>query len=260
MITRSLSNKASLHWLRLSLLLVIALAGVSPRSALAQSNTYCAPGQSPQFVLGFAFLKSQLGATMGDPLECEHYDPAGNALQTTTTGVARWEKATNTLSFTAGTTQWTWTSNGLVQTTVPAATPAPSALTPTRTTSAPVIVAVGATLGTVTVTPLSGSQVQIQVEVAGFRPTRPRRETGHWLGITQVGVCTPPDFGSAGRNVLALPPFQFYRNGSGYYSTIAGADVLAALSDADGGAIVIRADDRPRSRIIGCAPVVLITG
>jgi len=76
---------------------------------------YCAEGQEPEYVLGFAFMKSQLGNTMGAPLECEHTNPEnGDALQTTTTGLAFYRKATNTPTFTDGWLHWAWTADGLV--------------------------------------------------------------------------------------------------------------------------------------------------
>jgi endonuclease/exonuclease/phosphatase family metal-dependent hydrolase len=81
----------------------------------AQAQTYCPPGQAPYFIHGFAFLKDQLGDLMGEPLECEHYDPEGNAFQRTTTGQASYLKQTNTPTFTSGARHWAWTSRGLEQ-------------------------------------------------------------------------------------------------------------------------------------------------
>lgn len=92
----------------------MALAPIGLLQAGAQDETFCLPGQSPHFSHGFAFLKSQLGDLMGEPLECEHYDAAGNAFQKTTTGQAHYVKETNTPSFTAGNRVWAWTPAGLV--------------------------------------------------------------------------------------------------------------------------------------------------
>ncbi len=76
---------------------------------------YCAAGQEPAFVFGFAFLKSLLGDTMGDPLECEHANPEnGDTLQQTTTGLSFYRKSTNTPTFTDGWNHWAWTVDGLV--------------------------------------------------------------------------------------------------------------------------------------------------
>lgn len=79
----------------------------------AQTETGCPAGQPPQFNHGFAFLKSQLGAVMGEPIECEHYDARGNASQRTTTGLASYLKYSNTPSFTSGNGYWAWTDQGL---------------------------------------------------------------------------------------------------------------------------------------------------
>ena len=76
---------------------------------------YCAPGQEPEFQFGFAFLKSQLGDLMGEPLECEHANPEnGDTLQQTTTGLSFYRKSTNTPTFTDGWNHWAWTGQGLV--------------------------------------------------------------------------------------------------------------------------------------------------
>jgi hypothetical protein len=92
---------------------VATLAGFDG-GVLAQSAPFCAAGQSPRFQLGFATLKNLLGPTMGEPVECEHADAAGNAIQTTTTGQAFWRKSTNVATFAAGSRHWAWTAAGLV--------------------------------------------------------------------------------------------------------------------------------------------------
>jgi len=74
----------------------------------------CAPGESPLFVLGFAGLKERLGDRMGSAVTCERPGPEGDALQQTTTGMARYRKNTNIPSFTAGSEHWALTSRGLV--------------------------------------------------------------------------------------------------------------------------------------------------
>ncbi|MGB0386418.1 MAG: alpha/beta hydrolase family protein [Ardenticatenaceae bacterium] len=75
-------------------LLLLALMTFSTSSAHAQStNNYCAPGQEPAFVLGFAELKEEYGGWVGDPVECEHYDAKGNAYQKTTRGLLYYDKA-----------------------------------------------------------------------------------------------------------------------------------------------------------------------
>ncbi len=76
---------------------------------------YCGPGQVPEFVFGFAALADALGATMGEPTECQHTDPgSGDALQQTTTGLSFYRASTNTPTFTNGAEHWALTANGLV--------------------------------------------------------------------------------------------------------------------------------------------------
>jgi glucose/arabinose dehydrogenase len=98
--------------------LMLVLLGLNEYGAApvvqAQGQNYCAAGQQPQFLFGFAFLKSQLGATMGEPTECEHPDEQGNSVQTTTTGRALYVTRINTPTFIRGSTHWAWTSRGLV--------------------------------------------------------------------------------------------------------------------------------------------------
>ncbi|MGH2543554.1 MAG: hypothetical protein ACRDIB_12180, partial [Ardenticatenaceae bacterium] len=107
----------------LALLLLLAVFQVSIAAPRAQAETFCAPSQTPQFMHGFAYLKSLLGATVGDPLECEHYDQQGNAYQKTTTGELFYNRSTNTPVFTAGDRHWAWTPAGLVSWTGPSLDP-----------------------------------------------------------------------------------------------------------------------------------------
>ena len=84
-----------------------------PNTALA--SNYCGAGEMPEFRYGFAHLKSLLGATMGEPIECEHTDPEnGDTLQQTTTGLAYYRAATNVAAFTDGALHRAWTERGLV--------------------------------------------------------------------------------------------------------------------------------------------------
>jgi hypothetical protein len=76
---------------------------------------YCAAGQTPTFKDGLATLKQQLGDAMGAPIECEHpASAAGDTVQATTTGLAAYNKLTNTVSFTDGWRHWAITAHGLV--------------------------------------------------------------------------------------------------------------------------------------------------
>ena len=74
----------------------------------------CPDGASPTFDYGFAALKARLGDTMGTPLSCERAGPLGDSLQQTTTGYARYDKVTNTPTFTRGSEHWALTVRGLV--------------------------------------------------------------------------------------------------------------------------------------------------
>jgi hypothetical protein len=76
----------------------------------------CTAGRLPKFAMGFADLQSQIGASMGDPIECEHPNPAnGDTLQRTSTGVALYRQRTNMATFSDGWTHWALTSDGLIQ-------------------------------------------------------------------------------------------------------------------------------------------------
>ncbi len=82
-------------------LVVVAVLGARP--AFAQTAPYCAAGQAPQFVLGFAELQHHVGASMGTPLECEHPDPSsGDTQQHTSTGLAYVPRGNGLVSFTNG--------------------------------------------------------------------------------------------------------------------------------------------------------------
>jgi hypothetical protein len=79
------------------------------------AQPFCRPGEAPEFRLGFALLKEQLGPLMGEPAECEHLDRArDDTLQRTSTGLAYYRPATNTPVFTDGYRHWAWTADGLV--------------------------------------------------------------------------------------------------------------------------------------------------
>jgi hypothetical protein len=83
--------------------------------AEAAAAPFCPPGQAARFVLGFAELKHQLGDTIGEPLECEHPNPAnGDTLQQTSTGLAMYRPSTGELNFTDGWHHWALAPGGLV--------------------------------------------------------------------------------------------------------------------------------------------------
>lgn len=92
--------------------------GYTPGAAAEESTgapAFCSSGQTPTFAAGIAQLKQQLGETMGTPIECEHAASAdGNTIQQTTTGLAAFDRATNTASFTDGWRHWAITARGMV--------------------------------------------------------------------------------------------------------------------------------------------------
>ena len=101
--------------IRLLVALVLLLTVTASPAPLLAAPEFCAPGETPQFRFGFAFLSSRLGKTMGDPIECEHANPDnGDTLQQTSTGLSFYRKATNTPTFTDGWNHWAWTFQGLV--------------------------------------------------------------------------------------------------------------------------------------------------
>jgi hypothetical protein len=100
----SAQRPAHRPWPRwLAVAVAVGVLATTPTAVAAQATNFCPPGQSPQFALGFAALKAQLGASMGNPVECEHPDPdGGGTVQHTTTGLAYYRTATNIAVFTNG--------------------------------------------------------------------------------------------------------------------------------------------------------------
>ncbi len=104
-------------WLWAACLASSVMFGAGAARVAAQTaETQCAPGQSPQFVLGFADMQAMLGETMGQPTTCEFPDPngTGDVHQQTSTGLAFWRKSTNTPTFTNGAEHWANTPTGWV--------------------------------------------------------------------------------------------------------------------------------------------------
>jgi hypothetical protein len=111
---------------------IAAASTASSEHSATPTRAYCPPGQAPSFVLGFGQLKQRLGATMGDPLECEHVNAAnGDTLQQTTTGLAVYRPSSGELQFTDGWRHWALGSSGIVAwagTDQPPAAPSPTPL------------------------------------------------------------------------------------------------------------------------------------
>jgi hypothetical protein len=81
----------------------------------------------PHFAFGFAALKAELGATMGDPVDVEQQaSDTGDALQQTTTGLVVYRAGTNTPIFTDGYRHWALTARGLVSWTGASVDPPPA--------------------------------------------------------------------------------------------------------------------------------------
>jgi hypothetical protein len=88
--------------------------GYPQAPADASLAPYCQGSQPPAFVNGLAALKQQIGDVMGSPVECEHVASGQDTLQQTTTGLAAYDSATNTDTFTDGWHHWALTSSGVV--------------------------------------------------------------------------------------------------------------------------------------------------
>jgi hypothetical protein len=105
----------------LALVAAVALGVVAagPLAARLSQSTLapgCAPGQTPEFHLGFAALQDSLGGNLiGSPIECEHVINAqGDTEQRTTTGLARYDAARNVPSFEHDGRTWSLQSDGLI--------------------------------------------------------------------------------------------------------------------------------------------------
>jgi hypothetical protein len=99
----------------IGLLALIWVLVITPYvGASAQVAPYCQPDQAPQFRLGLAHLKAQVGLDMGDPIECEHADAqSGDVLQQTTTGLAIHFSTSDMPTFTTGHDHWALTPDGV---------------------------------------------------------------------------------------------------------------------------------------------------
>ena len=83
--------------------MLMLAAGFQARPVAAQAAPFCAAGQAPQFVLGFAQLDQRVGAAMGSAVDCEHTDPvSGDTQQHTTTGLAYVPHQSGLVTFTNG--------------------------------------------------------------------------------------------------------------------------------------------------------------
>ena len=122
---------------RIGLLALIGALLIAPgQGAWAFERSPCLPGQAPQLAPGFAALKAQLGASMGEPADCEQLNHGtGDAVQRTTTGFAYQRKGAGPPTFTNGREFWALTAGGIERWTGNAHTsydPPRATATPTR--------------------------------------------------------------------------------------------------------------------------------
>lgn len=93
-------------------------ARASPSIAIGSPTlpaTDVCTSSSPRFVHGTATLKAAVGASLGEPLECERVvDAQGNTEQKTTTGLAYYRAQDNIAAFTNGFDHWAMTPAGAV--------------------------------------------------------------------------------------------------------------------------------------------------
>jgi hypothetical protein len=100
----------------------------TPLASVQPAAARCTVSQ-PRFVGGMATLKAALGATMGDPIECEHgVSTRGDTEQKTSSGLAYYQHELNLACFTTGWEHWAWTERGLVTWSGEAVDPPPDAV------------------------------------------------------------------------------------------------------------------------------------
>jgi hypothetical protein len=114
----------------------------------------------------------------------------------------------------------------------------------------------GAAMGTITFSPLAGGGWAVSLSVRGFDPVA----GAHRLAVTDVGHCCPPGLNCAGGAIAVLPEVQFAPDGSATYQTTTAAVTAAALADRDGSAVLLHADARAESEVIGCAVLLPASG
>ncbi len=99
----------------ISIATMVSTGALVPAPASAQTAAHCPPGQSAEFLFGFAALRDRLGSTMGLPLECEYVNPENSdTIQHTTTGLAYYRPEINTPMFTDGQRHWALSNNQLL--------------------------------------------------------------------------------------------------------------------------------------------------
>ncbi|MDQ4078248.1 MAG: hypothetical protein M3220_18630 [Chloroflexota bacterium] len=138
----------------------------------------------------------------------------------------------------------------------PAAPVAPQAATPHPTTTAtdpvtPPPAELTAQLVNISRIPLGVADIaeeadEVRIGAAGFEPIA----STHRVAFTEVGACDPPEFESAGEDVVVLPDLFINAAGAVDYTAPLGT-ALSEVTDANGSAVVIYAahGEEPGDRI-----------
>jgi S1-C subfamily serine protease len=211
-----------------SVVLVLLVSAVPVRADDSSTVPYCPNGQDPSFLFGLAYLKDQVGDPMGDPIECQHEDPAtGDLVQLTTTGLATYRLMRNMTEFTNGSEHWALTPDGLAYWTGDSNDP-PGYQTPSPTATAVPSTPTLAPAATATPTLLSDADVVTTVE-----PSVVRIDTGDGCGTgVQVtgGILTAEHVVHGEANIQVTT-----RSGSTFRSNVLRADTSADLALISGG-------------------------
>jgi hypothetical protein len=158
---------------------VICAAPLAKQLTAPQAMPECEVGEWPAFNYGFAALSLDLGTDMGEPVECEHAITAlGDTDQRTSTGLAHYDRASNTPSFHQADDNWALTARGLVFWSGQEAQ-APSAAVAIPSPGSARLAGVARQNSTVAVTGVLGS---------GRKPTAaPAPKESSWLTTIQIG-------------------------------------------------------------------------
>ena len=213
-------------WQRLGILVMVGALLVAPgQGAWAFERSPCLPGQAPQFAPVFAALKVQLGASMGEPAECEQVNHGtGDAVQRTTTGFAYQRKAGAPPTFTNGREFWALTAGGIERWTGNAHTsydPPGAAITPTPEPEVALAPWPGTYWSAEAVTLVEA------LDRAGDALIVSRQ--GALYRVETSGSC-PGALGTVGKTVFVLSVGPFAGPGARLIPTLGGSECLLASS------------------------------
>jgi hypothetical protein len=157
---------------------IVCAAPLAQRWTAPQTMPQCEVGQWPEFNYGFAALHLDLGAEMGEPLECEHATTAlGDTDQHTSTGLALYDRASNTPSFHHASDNWALTAKGLVFWSG-AEAQVPTAALAIPSPGSARLAGIARQNSTIAVSGVLGS---------GRKPTAPTPKENSWLSTIQIG-------------------------------------------------------------------------